>query len=102
MKRYIQPCISVNWEERSSTMIPLVECPTGDYVLFSEAEARIKVLEAEMEQAGQDFEKELVIRTHLEQQIAEMQDMIAHLIAFVPDLVEREKLLDWLKERRPE
>jgi hypothetical protein len=32
--------------------------------------------------------------------IKEMQDMIAFLIAFVPDMTERGKYLDWLAERR--
>jgi hypothetical protein len=32
--------------------------------------------------------------------IKELQDMIAFLIAFVPDMTERGKYLDWLTERR--
>jgi hypothetical protein len=32
--------------------------------------------------------------------IKELQDMIAVLIAFVPDMIERGKYLDWLAERR--
>jgi hypothetical protein len=32
--------------------------------------------------------------------IKELQDMIAFLIAFAPDMTERKRYLDWLAERR--
>jgi len=43
---------------------------------LAEKEAKIEEYEGYMQQAGEDFEKELIIRTHLEQQIAALQDEI--------------------------
>jgi hypothetical protein len=53
-------------------------------------------------QAGikEDADGQVVLYADHLTAIKELQDMIAFLIAFVPDMTERQRYLDWLAERR--